>query len=419
MRKDKVKKGILLIVSIAIVLCWFSVAQAGSDELGDLKEQVAELQKKITKLEANQNKMEGLTLPQALKWAEKVKISGDLRYRHEHIDEETGTTTVGWKNGADRHRIRARLMLEAIVNNEWDVVFRLASGSKDPVSANQDLEDSFSSKDFWLDLAYFNWHPKAMEGFNVVGGKVKNPFYKVGKNQLVWDGDLNPEGLAIQLSKPFFGEDRLFFNGGGFWVDESSSGVDTSLWGAQTYIKHDMGNSDYFLGGASYWDYGNIKGSSDLKSTWVSSSSFFGNTSSAGMFASDYDILEIFGEYGFKYDSMPVAFYGNWVQNLVAKTNRDTGWLIGGKLNKAKAPGSWEFSYDYRVLAADAVVGALSDSDFIGGGTNGRGHRFGFKYQLAKNVQAATTYLQNEDDTGSASRDLDYRRLQCDIVLKF
>jgi hypothetical protein len=137
------------------------------------------------------------------------------------------------------------------------------------------------------------------------------------------------------------------------------------------------------------------------------------------MFTSDYDILEVFGEYGFKCDSMPVAFYGSWVQNLVSSTSRDKGWLVGGKLNKAKAAGSWEVSYDYRVLAADAVVGALSDSDFIGGGTDGRGHRFGFKYQLAKNVQAATTFFQNEDDTGSASRDLDYRRLQCDLILKF
>jgi len=180
-----------------------------------------------------------------------------------------------------------------------------------------------------------------------------------------------------------------------------------------------MGDSDYFLGGASYWDYGNIKGSGDLKSTWSDSSSFFGNTSDANMFAGDYDILEIFGEYGFKYDSMPVTFYGSWVRNLVASTNRDTGWLIGGKLNKAKDPGSWEVSYDYRVLAADAVVGAMSDSDFIGGGTDGRGHRFGFTYQVAKNVQAATTYFHDDDGTGAAGRNLDYRRLQCDLVLKF
>ncbi len=427
MGKDKMKKRIVYLMGAAVILCLWSVATARADEVDELKRQLkqhkqktAELEKRITHLEI-QRKLEepAVDLPDSLKWLEQIKISGDLRYRHEHIDEETGTTTVGWKNGSDRHRIRARLMLEAMVNDEWDLAFRLASGSKDPVSANQDLEDSFSSKDFWLDLAYFNWHPKAIEGLNVVGGKVKNPFYKVGKNQLVWDGDLNPEGLVVQLSTPFNGEDELFFNGGGFWVDESSSGVDTSLWGAQTYIKHQMDNSDYFLGGASYWDYGNIQGSSDLKSTWTTPGSFFGNTSAAGLFASDYDIFELFGEYGFKCDSMPVTFYGDWVQNLVASTDRDKGWLVGCKLNKATTPGSWEASYDYRVLEADAVVGAMSDSDFIGGGTDGRGHRFGLKYQLAKNVQAATTYFHNEDDTGSAGRDLDYRRLQCDLVLKF
>ena len=90
-----------------------------------------------------------------------------------------------------------------------------------------------------------------------------------------------------------------------------------------------------------------------------------------------------------------------------------------GKLNKARDPGSWEFFYNYRELEADAVVGQLSDSDFIGGGTDGRGHKFGYTYQIRKNTQGSLTYLHNEDDTGSNGRDLDYRRFQADLKLKF
>lgn len=432
MRKGEMKKGISLLVNLAILVLVLPSAKANADEIDKLKEQVTELQNRIAQLEARQRlkeksptqktdevakqKPEPAALPEGLKWLEKVKISGDFRYRHDHEDKQD--SSGNWENGVDRERIRARLMLEAIINDEWDVAFRIASGNdKSPISTNQDLEDGFSKKDIWLDLAYFHWHPTAVDGLNVLGGKITNPFYRVGGNELIWDSDLNPEGLAGQLSRPLSNTDRLFFNAGGFWVDENSSGADTSLWGAQTYITHQWGDSDYLLGGASYWDYGNLQGRSDLKSTWSSSSSFFGNTSSGGVYASDYDIFEAFGEYGFECAGMPMAVFGSWVHNLVASTNEDTGWLLGAKLNRAKEPGSWEFGYDYRELDADAIVGGFAESDFLESTTNSKGHRFGFKYQLAKNFQSGLTYYHVED-TGSP-RSLDSRRLLADLVLKF
>jgi hypothetical protein len=431
MGKDKMKKGILLLVSLAILALLLPDAKAKAEELGDLKKQVSELQNRITQLEQQQKQKEAsltekidelakektapAALPESLKWVEKVKISGDLRYRHDHLDAQL--SPGDWENGIDRDRIRARLMLEAMINSQWDAIFRIATGSdKSPISTNQDLEDGFSKKDIWLDLAYFNWHPAAADGLNVLGGKMMNPFYKVGKNEMIWDGDLNPEGIAGQISRPLNGADRLFFNGGGFWVDENSSGADTSLWGAQTYIKRDLGDSDYLLGGAGYLDYGNLQGRSDLKSTW-GSSDFFGNTSSGGLYASDYDIFEAFGEYGFKCVGMPMAVFGSWVQNLVASTSEDTGWLFGAKLNKAKDPGSWELSYDYRELDADAIVGGFAESDFLESTTNSKGHKFGFAYQVAKNLQSGLTYYHAEDTSGA--RNLDSRRLLADLVLKF
>ncbi|MHC4488325.1 MAG: putative porin [Planctomycetota bacterium] len=351
-------------------------------------------------------------------WVQNVKISGDFRYRHEHLDTENASTGR-WNNGQDRHRMRARLMVEAMVNDDWDLAFRIASGSdRSPISTNQDLEDSFSKKYVWLDLAYFTWHPASKEGLNVFGGKMKNAFYMAGKNQLIWDTDLNPEGIAAQYVMPLSDIDQLHLNGGGFWVDESTTGVDTSLWGGQAYWKHTIGNPDYILAGLGYYDYGNLKGRGNLPATWGSTAGFTGNTNTGVTYVSDYDIFEAFAEYGFEHAGLPLAVFGSWVQNMVAATDADTGWLIGGKLNKAKEPGSWELGYDYRVLEADAVVGAMSESDWLGGGTDGRGHKFGLKYQIAKNLQAALTYYHLENERNS-TRDADYRRLQADLIFKF
>ena len=430
MRKDKMRKGILILVSLAVAALLLPAAKTKADELGELKQQLSELQNKVAELEQQQKqkeqaltekidevarqKAETVTLPESLKWAEKIKLSGDLRYRHDREDKQDGSGD--WEAGRDRDRIRARLKAEAAVNDEWDVIFRIASGSDEtPISTNQDLTDGFSKKSIWLDQAYFNWHPAA-GGFSVLGGKMENPFYRVGKNELIWDSDLNPEGIAGQYNKSLTDRDHLFVNAGGFWVDENSSGADTSLWGAQTYIKHDLSDSDYLLGGATYLDYGNLKGHADLKSTW-GSSNFFGNTSSGGLYASDYNIFEAFGEYGFKGLGMPMALFGSWVQNLNASTNEDTGWLVGARFNKAKDPGSWEFNYDYRELDADAIVGGFTESDFVDSNTNSRGHRFVFAYQLAKNLQSALTYYHAEDT--SNQQNPDSRRLLADLVLKF
>ncbi len=432
MERNGMKKGFVGLLAAVVLIGSWPPARVKADELGELKGQLSELQKKISELEARQQEKEqSLTkriddltkektspapLPESLKWIEKIKISGDLRYRHDHLDEQD--SGGDWENGVDRERIRARLMIEAVINDEWNTVLRLATGSdRSPISTNQDLEDAFSKKDIWLDLAYFDWHPASTEGLNVLGGRIQNPFYKVGKNELIWDGDLNPEGIAGQFSRPLNDSDRLFVNGGGFWVDESSAGVDTSLWGAQTYVKHDLGNSDYLLGGASYWDYGNLQGRTDLKSTW-GSSDFFGNTSSGGLYVSDYDLFEAFGEYGFKYSTMPIAVFGSWVRNVVASTDEDTGWLLGTKLNKAKEPGSWELSYDYRETDADAVVGGFTESDFLESTTNSKGHKVGFTYQWAKNLQSTLSYYQVED-TSSSTHNPDFRRLLADLNLKF
>ena len=107
--------------------------------------------------------------------------------------------------------------------------------------------------------------------------------------------------------------------------------------------------------------------------------------------------------------------FGSYAHNTAAPSNKSDGWLIGTTFNKAKDPGSWQIGYDYRDLDSDAVVGQFSDSDFDNGGTNARGHRFNFTYQLAKNFQAGLTYFLDENKT----TDDKYRRLQADLLFKF
>ncbi len=447
-------KGWALLWSILLIgaMAWPAAAQTSEldelrQELDRHKQRTADLENRINQLEARQRlkeraekeevekaaeeaeteKADGI-IPQALEWAKNVKWSGDFRYRYEFIDKEG-------RPERNRNRIRARLGLDATVNDEWDLAFRVATGERDlvvdqteddggavtdvdvdeigdPISSNQTLTRYFSSKDIWLDLAYFNYHPAAVTGLDVFGGKVKNPFLRVGKNELIWDSDLNPEGIAGQYGFSLGKHTQAQVNAGGFWVNESSAGVDTGLFGVQGYVTHAFGNPDTLTVGASYFDYTNIQGRQDVYGILAGNTAGPDNT-----WASDYSLVEVFVEYSTNLFDLPFSVFGDWVNNVDAITDQDTGWLVGATLNKAKDPGSWQLGYDYRDLEADAVVGAFTNSDFIGGGTGGQGHRFAFAYQVARNVQAALTYfLDTIDQTGPG---LDYSRLEADLVLKF
>ena len=51
------------------------------------------------------------------------------------------------------------------------------------------------------------------------------------------------------------------------------------------------------------------------------------------------------------------------------------------------------------------------------GGTNGKGHKFSYKYQLAKNMQGALTFFTNEKNANTTEDN--YKRLQVDLIFKF
>ncbi len=426
------KKVWMLVVVAGFVAGLASSAKA--DDIAELRklmeqqyEQMRQMQNRLIALEQAQNeqgqtiqKIEktGMSIPESLAWIEKVSFYGDFRYRYEYIDAE------GSSSDRHRNRIRARIGLKGKVNDEMSVNVRLASGSSDPASTNQTLDGGFSSKDLWLDRAYLKWEPAGMAGWAFLFGKMGNPFYKPGKSQLIWDDDVNPEGVAAQYTGDLGEGLGLFVNAGGMWVEENSSDADASLWGIQGGLEHDLNGSN-LTWGAGYFKYGNIKNSK----TFFDSEDGFGNstyiiTNSDGVdetyYMHDYELFEAFAAYDTSLGDTPLSVYGDYVVNTASGVSDDTGWLIGAKYSKAKAPGSWQLGYEYRDLEKDAVVGVFTDSDFVGGGTDGKGHKFSVAYALAKNTTLNGTYFMTQrDSNGDGSRSEDYDRVQVDVKVKF
>ncbi len=335
-------------------------------------------------------------------WIERFKLKGDFRYRYEFIDDE--------KSAYERHRnrIRLRVGIYGKVNDTVEVGTVVASGSDDPISTNQTLDSQSNTKDIRLDQAYFAWKPQS--GLTIKGGKFKNPFYQPLKTELLWDTDLRPEGINLQ-----YHADQFFVNAGFFYLEERKKEDDSFMFGGQAghKMKSKELNTTF---GVGYYNYTGIKDRTLDEFDFLEDEGSFGNTlDDENRFITDYNELELFGDMTFKGAGLPVSLFFNYVINTVADDN-DTAYLLGFKVNTAKKPGSWDFRYNYRNIEADAVFGTFSDSDFRGGGTDGKGHELNFGYQLAKGWKLSASYFRNKKEL---EKKYDFDRVMVDLKFNF
>jgi hypothetical protein len=328
-------------------------------------------------------------------WAENVSWKGDFRYRYEEIDD-------GGKD-RERHRMRARAALIAKATDNVEVGLGVATGGDDPVSTNQTLGGGGSTKDIKLDLAYFKYKPNE---FWLAGGKMKHPYYKPMKSGLIWDGDYRPEGLFAGWAG-----DMFFANASYIHINsDSKNGLDEALWGAQIGTR--LGPVTVAAG---YFDIP----TSGYPLIFDPDNSFGNATDGEGNYLYDYELITIGADATFKVADLALSIYGDFVQNQDAD-DYDQGYIVGAKLGKAKKKGSWQAQYQYQELEADATFALVTDSDFMGGGTDGKGHKISAAYALLDKWTLGFTYFDGDKCMDSVKCDKrDYDRLMIDTKFKY
>lgn len=358
-------------------------------------------------------------------WADSITFKGDLRYRYESIKDGSKLDANKQTFTRQRDRIRARLGAEAKCTDTLKAGIEFSTGQADPVSGNQSLGDGFGKKDFKLNLAYaeYKYSFNDTDGIGVVAGKMKNPFI-IFQDDLVWDGDLAPEGLALK-GEMETGFATLMANGGYMWALERSAQDDLMLFAAQAAAKFQFMPEIAFSLGASYYGFKNMKGYDVYD--WEAKNTTYGNSSVDGTvsgsttnkaWASEFKPIVYFAQLDVWTFGKPVAIFVQKLSNGDADKNNG-GQLYGVAVGKAKNPQTWELGYTYSQLEKDATVGMFTDSDRWGGGTDGKGHKIYGKYQIMKNLQAGVTYLKGKKTISDAAKTKDYDRLQMDLVASF
>jgi len=366
-------------------------------------------------------------------WADKIKIKGDLRYRFEWYGKEIydGEDLLDTLDSRCRNRVRARLGVVAKPEDNLELYVGLASGSSDPVSTNQTFDDYFTSKAVNLDLAYFKWKP--IDGGWITGGKIRKPWHLAGK--AFWDGDLNPEGLAMGYDTDF-GAVSPFLNLSYLWVDEikhkqAGGENDVMLYLGQGGADFKFGSAKLMIT-ASYITFTNIKGHAFFNEAFGNTEgedeemiidTLTGDTSYVavpnGAYAYGYDVIQPSFKLHLKFGEFPVTVYGDVVMNINPEvSDENMGYMTGIVLGKAKKPGSFEVSANYGALQKDCMVGTFVDSDFAGGGTNSNGMKFAGAVQITKKIKAGATFFANTQKPASDTPK-GYYRFQGDLKFKF
>lgn len=301
-----------------------------------------------------------------------------------------------------------------------------------------------------------------------------------GGSELVWDTDLSFEGLAATVRHSFDGSampknlngdgntaHSMFFTLGGFPLQETAvSSHDKWLFAGQLGVDWGFANHDAVRAGIAYYDYRNIRvrpntnnpptcdGNVGANNFSIPQYLQFGNTLAAvcqaadgtpelfGL-ASDYDIVNV----NFSYDyagfapyhvifgadyAKNIGFDKNSVNSFAVDNNKGkkgslTEFIVTDETNawqarvdigwpKVDRAGRWNVFTFYKYVERDAVLDALSDSDFHLGGTNAKGWVVGGNYGLMKNVWFTGRWLSSNVISG-AKYDID--TLQLDINTKF
>ena len=333
-------------------------------------------------------------------WTEGLVLDGDLRYRHETINDDAVPVR-------HRHRMRARANATATLNEDMEVGFGLSTGGIANDSGNQSFGEGFSRKPVGVDRAYFDW--SLSDTLTLVGGKMSNPFFRPGGHHLLYDGDIRPEGLALRVSSGAF-----FANASAFWAEERGSDPDTMWYGLQAGYRGSPAPGVSLTAGASLHELSHAQGRAPV----FTPRNGQGNQLDAnGNYLYGFSQVEVFGELTVDLAGHPLRMYVDYVTNTAAEEFSD-GLALGIDYRRATDTGMWNLAYIYEDLEANAVVGAFTDSDFAGGTADGGGHTLRAGYAFPRGWNLGLRYLLG--DRGEAAGNLrDYDRFQADIVFNY
>jgi hypothetical protein len=246
-----------------------------------------------------QVQQEGWAEPNALpEWTKNFKLYGDMRVRYERDAFDSGNYNqfvnfASINNGSafdfgnyvagnsaappflntsedrNRERVRARIGMEAFIDDGWTANIRIGTGSdQGPVTPNQTLGQpgDFSKYQAYIDRAYFTYHP--FKDLSFYAGREPNPFFTT---DLIFYSDLGFDGISGTYTPQITDDVGVFVVGGVFPILNTafdfSTTSDTKYASTNAYLLAIQGGVNWRLRpdltaklGVGFFDFNGVQG---------------------------------------------------------------------------------------------------------------------------------------------------------------
>ena len=316
-----------------------------------------------------------LALVEAATPRRRIELGGDVRLRYE-------STSGGALPERERAVFRARLRAAYNLTDRLTVGARLVTGdANDPNSSDVTLSRFDDDLDVGLDQAFASTR---LGPVTLTGGKFENPFQRT---ELVWDNDVNPEGVAASLVRPVGHGVTLRAAAIYFPVDEAAAGPDSDMLGGQAGLSARLAPHVELAGTLAYYDY-------RLRSLAGADAGDFRSNRLGpdGRYLSDFDLLDATASLNVAdvWHHMPLRVIADYVRNLGAVPAGQDAYSVDLLFGATNAPHDWRVQYGYASADADGVLAAFSQ-DNIELATNYRQHLFALDYVPAAHWLLTTT----------------------------
>ena len=399
-------------------------------------------------------------------------LYGDIRIRYEQR-EGSGIGLLS-TNNIDANRDRPRYKLTLGVKTEtgdWytDLALAMGSGgrSDNATFGKSTTAGSIDDKEaLFVKRAMIGW--KATDWLALEAGRMNNPLYTT---PMVWDADLNFEGLAekvnykMNFADLFFtaaqaqyqGDRRNFST-----VGATQAATDTvELYAFQGGAKYAFDDHTSAKAALTYTTYSHNNGVNKFSPQLATSLNNAVTATGAGV--NDLDTIEIPAEFNYYMgtSSIGVRLFGDYVYNtsgsdrynaavaaspagatrntISGAGNDDTAWMLGVAIGSGAdfksfednkmVKGDWAARIWYQDVGAYSVDPNAVDSDFMDSRVNMKGAVFKAQYNFTDNVYTNFAYghatrKNSALGTAGAAQDLalnlkDLDLLQLDLTYKF
>lgn len=344
------------------------------------------------------------------------KFSGDFRYRHQTLRDNQ-------KEERRVHRIMLRLGQTFLIQPDLKFTYRLMTGTS-ANSGNTSFGDRSANTQgsprysIGLDQGFATY--TAETDLNLFIGKMPQFFQSAGKNQIILDRDITPEGLALQY-KYIFIEKKLdaTLNLASLWVREKyddsfgEDQTDSFLNVAQVVVFYKL-PQDFSLNlGYGVYSYTGIKDGKPNDFVVQSTIDFKGNTQDLlGNYLYNYEIKQAIAELKWSKKPFEVIVFTEFIENTAADN-----------LNKATAAGlglgyeKLSVTFSRQVIENDAVLATYTNSDFANGQTDSRGNILQLGYKMTKN--ASLSYSAFTSERAVSTLAVKHSLSQLDLTISF